>query len=161
MFSRQIRADVLSFLMLKTMMKKPRRSWVIQKLTLLSNVTPLVQLKLKLSLSLRNWRTILWLTVNLNILYPTVEAIPAIYGLPKIHSKCNSETDREQYIDEVTYDVAKYLAKVLGTFSWEIWTSYFEDFDNKINWLKLNHDETITSFDVTALFKSIPPNDAV
>ena len=47
----------------------------------------------------------------------------------------------------------------VGKFDHHILNS--KDFANKINGLKLDHDETITSFDVTALFTSIPPKDAV
>ncbi|XP_072022377.1 uncharacterized protein [Amphiura filiformis] len=66
-------------------------------------------------------------------------------------------------IGSVTYNIAKYLAKIVGPLvgksKHHIWNS--KDFAEKIQGIVLDADETITSFDVTALFTSIPPADAV
>ena len=66
-------------------------------------------------------------------------------------------------IGAVTYDIAKYLATVLGPLvgQSEHHILNSKDFADKIAGLVLDEDETITSFDVTALFTSIPPVDAV
>ncbi len=66
-------------------------------------------------------------------------------------------------IGSVTYEIAKYLAKIIGPLvgktDHHILNS--KDFAEKIQGITLDDNETITSFDVTALFTSIPPADAV
>ena len=47
-------------------------------------------------------------------LYPTAESIPAFYGLPKVHKENSPLRSIVSSIGAVTYDIAKYLATVLG-----------------------------------------------
>ncbi|XP_072051785.1 uncharacterized protein [Amphiura filiformis] len=96
-------------------------------------------------------------------LYPTSETIPTFYGLPKVHKASVPLRAIVSSIGSVTYNIAKYLAKIVGPLvgksKHHIWNS--KDFAEKIQGIVLDADETITSFDVTALFTSIPPADAV
>ena len=96
-------------------------------------------------------------------LFPTSETIPTFYGLPKVHKASVPLRPIVSSIGSVTYNIAKYLAKIIGPLvgksNHHIWNS--KDFAEKIQGIVLDADETITSFDVTALFTSIPPADAV
>ena len=66
-------------------------------------------------------------------------------------------------IGSVTYNIAKYLARVLGPLvghsKHHVLNS--KDFAQKVQGQKLDPGDTITSFDVTALFTCIPPGEAV
>ncbi|XP_072051992.1 uncharacterized protein [Amphiura filiformis] len=96
-------------------------------------------------------------------LNPTAETIPTFYGLPKVHKANVPLRPIVSSIGAVTYDIAKFLAKILGPLvgKSEHHILNSKDFADKISDLSLEPDETITSFDVTALFTSIPPVDAV
>ena len=96
-------------------------------------------------------------------LYPTADSIRAFYGLPKVHKEKAPLRPIVSSIGAVTYEIAKYLATVLGPLvgQSEHHILNSKDFADKIAGLVLDEDETITSFDVTALFTSIPPADAV
>ena len=96
---------------------------------------------------------------------PSKPTIPAFYGLPKIH-KPEPIPIRPivSSIDSVTtYNLAKYAASVLGplvgTTPHHIENT--RDFVEKIKGFKLQEDEVVTSYDVAALFTSIPPDVAI
>ena len=95
-------------------------------------------------------------------LYPG-EATPSIYGLPKIHKKDVPLRPIVSGIDSVTYNVAKHLTSILAPLvgQGEHHIENTGDFVQKIKGLKLEPDETMVSFDVTALFTSVPTNIAV
>ena len=84
-------------------------------------------------------------------------------GLPKVHKDTIPLRPIVSSIGGVTYNIAKYLARVLGPLvgRTEHHILNSRDFAEKVKDLHLNADETITSFDVTALFTSIPPADAI
>ena len=92
---------------------------------------------------------------------PSEPTISAFYGLPKIH-KPEPILVRSfaSSIDSVTYKLAKYAASVLGplvgTTPHHIENT--RDFVEKIKGFKLQEDEVLTSYDVAALFTSIPPD---
>ncbi|XP_071476499.1 uncharacterized protein [Diadema antillarum] len=95
---------------------------------------------------------------------PTEPAVPAFYGLPKVH-KLEPIPVRPivSSIDSVTYGLAKHVAKILGPL---VGTSLHhvkntQDFVDKISQIALEDDETIVSYDVSALFTSIPPAEAI
>jgi len=96
-------------------------------------------------------------------LYPTAENIPTFYGLPKVHKDSVPLRPIVSSIGSVTYNIAKHLAKILGPLvgQSEHHILNSKDFAEKIKGLVLDPDDTITSFDVTALFTSIPPVEAV
>ena len=95
-------------------------------------------------------------------LYPG-EAVPCIYGLPKIHKEGAPLRPIISSINSVTYNVAKYLATILaplvGKTPHHIKNS--QDFAQKIKDITLDPEETMVSFDVTSLFTSIPTTEAV
>ena len=95
---------------------------------------------------------------------PSEPTIPAFYGLPKIH-KPEPIPVRPivSSIDSPTYNLAKYAASVLGPLvgSTPHHIENTKDFVEKIKGFKLHEDEVVTSYDVAALFTSIPPDVAI
>ncbi len=95
-------------------------------------------------------------------LYPG-ESVPKFYGLPKIHKPNAPLRPIVSSVDSVTYNVAKHIAYIIGPLvgksNHHIVNS--QDFVNKIRDIKLQEDETITSYDVSALFTCVPPDEAV
>ncbi|XP_072037413.1 uncharacterized protein [Amphiura filiformis] len=93
-------------------------------------------------------------------LNPTAETIPTFYGLPKVHKANVPLRPIVSSIGAVTYDIAKFLAKILGPLvgKSEHHILNSKDFADKISDLSLEPDETITSFDVTALFTTMAVN---
>ena len=96
-------------------------------------------------------------------LYPTAENVPKFYGLPKIHKKDAPLRPIVSSIGSVMYNTAKFLAKILrplvGHNGHHIINS--EDFTNKIADLEVSPGQTLVSYDVSALFTSIPINEAI
>jgi len=95
---------------------------------------------------------------------PSEPTVPAFYGLPKIH-KPDPIPVRPivSSIGSVTYNLAKYAAKILSPLVGQSPhhirnTQHFVD---QIKDAKLQDGETITSYDVSALFTCIPPDFAL
>ena len=81
------------------------------------------------------------------------------YGLPKIHKDNVSMCPIVSACDTATYNTAKFITKILQNYCGK--TSSFvkdsTDFIKKIKHLSINpEEETSVSFDVSALFTSIP-----
>ncbi|XP_072021093.1 uncharacterized protein [Amphiura filiformis] len=95
-------------------------------------------------------------------LYPG-ESIPKFYGLPKIHKPHAPLRPIVSCVDSVTYNVAKHIAYIIGPLvgksKHHIVNS--QDFVNKVSDIHLEDNETITSYDVSALFTCVPPKEAV
>ncbi|XP_038055844.1 uncharacterized protein LOC119727843 [Patiria miniata] len=95
---------------------------------------------------------------------PTEPCIPAFYGLPKIH-KPDPIPVRPivSSIGSVTYNLAKYAAQILSPLVGQSphHIKNTKEFANQIKDICLKDDETITSFDVKALFTCIPPDVAI
>ena len=95
-------------------------------------------------------------------LYPG-ESVPKFYGLPKIHKADAPLRPIVSSIDSVTYNVAKHVAYIIGPLvgksKHHIINS--QDFVDKIKDIRVEEDETITSYDVSALFTCVPPTEAV
>ena len=113
---------------------------------------------------LRDWRREGRISNSLyNQLYPTAEYIPKFYGLPKIHKKDAPLRPVVSSIGRVMYNTAKFLAKILrplvGLNNHHIINS--EDFINKIADLEVPPGQKLASYDVSALFTSIPINEAM
>ena len=91
-------------------------------------------------------------------MYPTGASPPKFYGLPKIQKKNIPLRPIVSSIDSVSYGVAKELAKIIkplmGCSQHHVLNS--TQFADKIKKIKLQEGECITSYDVTALFTSIP-----
>ncbi|KAI8510307.1 hypothetical protein Bbelb_112230 [Branchiostoma belcheri] len=96
-------------------------------------------------------------------LNPTTEQPPAFYGLPKIHKQSVPLRPIVSSIGSVTYELAGFLAKILGPLvgKSQHHVQNSADFVNKIKDIHVEDDETITSYDVCSLFTSIPPKEAV
>ncbi|KAI8519621.1 hypothetical protein Bbelb_028780 [Branchiostoma belcheri] len=88
---------------------------------------------------------------------------PAFYGLPKIHKQSVPLRPIVSSIGSVTYELAGFLAKILGPLvgKSQHHVQNSADFVNKIKDIHVEDDETITSYDVCSLFTSIPPKEAV
>ena len=95
-------------------------------------------------------------------LYPA-ESVPSFYGLPKVHKQNNPLRPIVSSIDSVTYNVAKHLAEIIGPLVGQSChhVANSSDFVEKIKDIEVDADETITSYDVSALFTCIPPEGAV
>ncbi|XP_072050059.1 uncharacterized protein [Amphiura filiformis] len=95
---------------------------------------------------------------------PSEPAVPAFYGLPKIH-KPEPIPVRPivSSIGSVTYNLAKNAAKILGPLVGQSphHIKNTQEFVNRIKDITLSEGETITSYDVTALFTCIPPDFAL
>ena len=91
-------------------------------------------------------------------LYPTGAVTPKFYGLPKIHKVGIPVRPIVSSRGSITYEVAKELAGILkplvGSSPHHIKNT--GDFIQQIKQVKLQADEIITSYDVSALFTSVP-----
>jgi hypothetical protein len=96
-------------------------------------------------------------------LYPTSETPPVLYGLPKIHKATIPLRPIVSSIGSITYELAKYLAHIIGPLAGKTPHHIHNsgDFVSKIKDIKLSPEDTIVSYDVTALFTCIPPEDAL
>ena len=96
-------------------------------------------------------------------MYPTGASSPKFYGLPKIHNKNIPLWPIVSSTGSVTYGVAKELARIIKPL---MGNSEHHVHNNKqlageIRKIKLEEGECITSYDVTALFTSIPVTSAL
>ena len=91
-------------------------------------------------------------------LYPTGAVSLKFYGLPKIHKPGIPLRPIISSIGTVTYNTAKELARILkplvGLSKHHIHNTI--DFVQQIKEVKLKEDESMVSYDVTALFTSVP-----
>ena len=86
------------------------------------------------------------------------------YGLPKIHKDNMPMHPIVSACDTATYNTAKFITKILQNYCGKT-SSFVKDSTNfikKITHLSINPEEdTLVSFDVTALFTSIPVHVAL
>ena len=91
-------------------------------------------------------------------LYLTGAVPPKYYGLPKIHKKGTPLRSIISIRGSATYETAKELTKILkpliGKSSHPVYNN--KDFLESIKDIEVEEDECIMSYDVTALFTSIP-----
>ena len=96
-------------------------------------------------------------------IYPTSEEIPKMYGTPKIHKASMPLRPIVASIGSITYQAAKVLAQILGPLvgksKHHIRNS--GDFAEKIKDLEVPPGRKLISYDVSALFTSIPVPDAI
>ena len=96
-------------------------------------------------------------------LYPTVDQPPRFYGLPKVHKAGTPLRPIVSSISTITYNCAQYLAKVLsplvGNTIHHVKNS--TEFAAFVRDIKLEDDEEIRSYDVSALFTSVPVDKAL
>ena len=91
-------------------------------------------------------------------MYPTGAGSPKFYGLPKILKPGIPLRPIVSSRGTVTYSTAKQLAKILkpmlGMSSHHVLNT--RDFVQQLKGIRLQHDECIISYDVKALFTSVP-----
>ena len=98
-----------------------------------------------------------------NKMYPTGASSPKLYGLPKIHKKNNPLRPIVSSRGSVTCGVAKELARILKPLTGNTihHISNSMEFADDIKKIKLEEGEYIISYDVSALFTSIPVQSAI
>ena len=91
-------------------------------------------------------------------LYPTGAVPPKYYGLPKIHKQGTPLRPIISTRGSVSYETAKELAKILKPLIRKSPHHVYnnKDFLESIKDIKVEDDECIMIYDVTALFTSIP-----
>ena len=91
-------------------------------------------------------------------MYPTGAGAPKFYGLPKIHKQDTPLRPIVSSTGTASYNTAKELARILkplvGLSSHHLQNT--KDFIQQLKEVKLQQDETIISYDVKALFTSMP-----
>ena len=125
---------------------------------------PTTKYKNKLTKLLKNLKDNNKITIQQwKYMYPTSEDPPKFYGLPKIHKTGTPLRPIVSSMGSITYFVAKHLSEILsplvGKSNHHIKNS--THFVNKIKDLEITPGQKMVSYDVTALFTSIPVNDAL
>ena len=96
-------------------------------------------------------------------LYSTGAGSPKLYGLPKIHKEGIPLRPLVSSIGAVSYETSKELARILkplvGKSPYHVHNT--QDFIQQIKDIKLEEDQCIISYDVKALFTSVPIQPAV
>ena len=96
-------------------------------------------------------------------LYPTTETPPRLYGLPKVHKANMPLRPIVSSVGSITYNCAKYLSSVLsplvGKNGHAIQNS--KHFAEVMKEKTIEDDEILISYDVTALFTSVPTDKAL
>ena len=100
---------------------------------------------------------------NYKKMYPTGAGIPTFYGLPKVHKAGVPLRPTVSSRGSVTYNTSKELARILrplagrSTFSVHNTMDFLEQVKN----IRLQPQECIVSYDVKALFTSVPIKPAI
>ncbi|XP_072030532.1 uncharacterized protein [Amphiura filiformis] len=91
-------------------------------------------------------------------LYPTVCDVPKLYGLIQIHKAGAPLRPIIASIGSVTYELARFVSGIISPLigNTEYHITNTQSFVEDIRDLKLQSDESLVSFDVSALFTSIP-----
>ncbi|XP_072037416.1 uncharacterized protein [Amphiura filiformis] len=96
-------------------------------------------------------------------IYPTTEEVPKVYGTPKIHKPEAPLRPIVSSIGSLSYNAAKVLANILsplvGKTEHHIHNS--GEFVEKVKNLEVPPGQKLISYDVSALFTSIPVPDAI
>ena len=96
-------------------------------------------------------------------MYPTGCVPPKFYGLPKIHKPDTPLRPIVSSCGSVTYSVAKELAKILKPLVGKSphYITSTQDFVEQARQIKLEPGECLSSYDVSALFTSVPIDPAL
>ena len=96
-------------------------------------------------------------------LYPTGAGSPKFYGLPKIHKEGIPLRPIVSSIGVVSYETSKDLARILKPLVGKSphYVHNTQDFIEQIKDIKLKEDQCIVSYDVKALFTSVPIQPAL
>ena len=96
-------------------------------------------------------------------LYPTGAGTPKFYGLPKVHKAGMPLRPIVSSIGAVTYETSKELSKILkppmGQSPYQVQNN--QEFLHQLKDQKLGPDDIIMSYDVKALFTSVPIQPAI
>ena len=95
-------------------------------------------------------------------LYPTGPGSPKFYGLPKIHKVGMPLKPIVSSTGTVTYQTSKEVASILKSLVGKSphHVKNTQDFIDQIRGIHLNEDQCMTSYDVKALFTSVPTTPA-
>ena len=101
-----------------------------------------------------------WSKLHYNRLLPTGNSSPAprFYGLPKIHKTNCPMHPIVSACGTATYQLAKFLTKILQRYT-GITPSFVKDsksFSDHLRTMRISGEEELVSFDISALFTSIP-----
>ena len=98
-------------------------------------------------------------------LFPTECDVPKVYGLTKVHKVSVPLRPIVSSIGSVTYNASSFLADVLSAVVGIRKSPYHikdtKQFVDTVKDLRLEPDEIIISYDVTALFTSVPVDSAI
>ena len=96
-------------------------------------------------------------------MYPTTESPPKFYGLPKVHKKDTPLRPIVSSVGTITYNCAKLLAEILSPLVGKTvhHVANSQDFAKRIVNERVEEDEELRSYDVTALFTSVPVDKAL
>ena len=122
----------------------------------------------KLEKKLNNMLKGLWEAGEINKigydrLRATYSATPELYGLPKIHKPEVSLRPIVSSIDSPTYNLAKFLTRIISPLSGKTSTFVKDsgDFVEKARSIRLEEESILVSFDVTSLFIKVPIAEAL
>ncbi len=96
-------------------------------------------------------------------IYPTSTELPKFYGLPKIHKPSVPLRPIVASRGSITYGVARYIADILSPLVGKTprHLNNSTDLVNKLKDIRLEPDESLVSFDVSALFTSVPVEESL
>ena len=96
-------------------------------------------------------------------LYPNQTQVPRIYGQPKIHKEGYPLREIVDASGSVARDINKSIANIIKKYAREakFCLKDSEQFVDKMKDEKLEEDEDMASFDVVALFPSVPQEEAM
>ena len=96
-------------------------------------------------------------------LQPTKAKIPRMYGLPKIHKENYPLREIVDSTGSVVKETDRYISKIIQKYTGK--TQHFvknsAHFVEMIKDLTVDEDEILVSYDVTALFPSVPQEEAI
>ena len=96
-------------------------------------------------------------------LQPTKTKIPRMYGQPKIHKENYPLREIVDSIGSVAEQIDKYISNIIKQYVGK--TSHYiknaAHFVSSIRDLRVEEDETLVSFDVVALYPSVPQEEAI
>ena len=95
--------------------------------------------------------------------YPTATEPPKLYGLPKVHKPPCPLRPIVACRGSIMYGTARWVADILapmvGKTSHHLQNS--ADLVNKLSQIRIDEDESLISFDVSALFTSVPVEESI
>ena len=96
-------------------------------------------------------------------LYPTEAIVPKFYGLPKIHKASVPLRPIVASRGSITYQTSRLLADILAPLVGHTEHHLKNSFDlvDKLKGVTLQEDECLVSYDVTALFTSVPVDESL